>query len=100
MILPGIYQMSDLRHTPRTINSKESERNEFFNAFLIGHLQLDIVSDQFLSCLALPLLERWCFTRCSPDAGLYIRLGATLLEEVLALASGFNDVNSSHSKRP
>lgn len=88
VILLGIHQMEviNLRQLQKqkTIQLKKNrERNEFFNAFLIGVTfsfgwTLCRASSEFCSSHC-RFWRRWGFTRCFPDAGLYIGLGATLL---------------------
>ena len=89
VILLGIHQMEviNLRQLQKqkTIQlNKNRERNEFFNAFSDrGHLQFWLdplcrTSSEFCSSHC-RFWRRWCFARRSPDAGLYIRIGAPLL---------------------
>lgn len=89
VILLGIHQMEviNLRQLQKqkTIQLKKNrERNEFFNAFLIGvtfsfgWIPLSRTSFEFCSSHC-RFWRRWCFTRRSPDAGLYIRLGSAFL---------------------
>ena len=94
VILLGIHQMEviNLRQlqSKRPSNSKESGAQWILQCFSDrGHLQFWLdplcrTSFEFGSSHCC-FRRRWCFTRCSPDAGLYIRFGAPLL----SLGSGF-----------
>ena len=84
VILLGIHQMEviNLRQLQKqkTIQLKKNrERNEFFNAFLIG-VTFSFGWTSFEFCFShCSFWRRWCFTRRSPDAGIYIRLGSAFL---------------------